>query len=135
MEQKDYLLREVEKIGALLKMIFKKLISGDVNYSLALEKQFDQAKGQMINEIGFDLEKFLSLDKTETGEYIAKIEGFNVQNIELLADILKEVGLKVKNDISEIYLDKALQLYELCSSMDKTYSYDRENKIYELKNK
>ena len=134
MEQKDYLLREVEKIGLLLKMIFNKLTSKGENYAITIENQFEEAKELLLKEIGFDTDLLLSLNKTEIQDYISKFNGMRGSNIELLADVLKEMGMKTKGEKSKIYLDKALKLYELCNSLDKTFSLDRENKISEIKN-
>ncbi len=131
MEQKDFLMREIEKIGLFLQLIFDKLRGKDVSYNLILEKQFEDIKIQLLDETGFNLEVFLSLKESEVAEYIAQFHGFNAANIELLADVLKEMGEKssLKN-----YSGSALKLYDLCNSLDKTFSFEREAKIHELKN-
>ena len=54
--------------------------------------------------------------------------------MELLADIFKAIGMKSDSPITKEYLEKALNLYELCNSSDKTFSFDRERKISEIKN-
>jgi len=51
-----------------------------------------------------------------------------------LADILKVMGEKTYSAKTKEYLERALKLYELCNSLDKTFSFDRERKINELKN-
>jgi hypothetical protein len=134
MEQKDYILKEIEKIGLVLKMIFNKIAGNEVNDSLALENQFAEAKGLLLQETGFDTALFLSLKKSETEQYISKLSGFNCSNIELLADILKVTGMKTESVMSKEYLERALHLYELSNSIDKTFSFDRESKISGIKN-
>jgi len=133
MEQKDYLLREVEKIGLLLKLIFNKFTSKGENYAITIENQFEKAKELLLKEVGFDIDLFLSLNKSDIEQYLSAFTGIRGSNIELLADVLKEMGMKTKSEKSKIYLDKALKLYELCNSLDKTFSFDRENKISEIK--
>lgn len=132
MEQKDYLLREIEKIGLLLRMILNTLVGKEENYAIQIEKQFEETNELLLNEVGFDLDKFLSLEKSEIEQYLSKFEGVKGANIELFADILKEFGTRTKSAKNREFLDKALKLYELCNSKDKTFSFERENKISEV---
>jgi hypothetical protein len=134
MVQRDYLLLEIEKIGLMLRMIISKLrLKGD-NTAITLKTQFEEAKELMLQEAGFDTEEFLKLDINEVEQYISKFAGFRAANIELLADVLKEMGVGAEPEISKQLLEKALRLYQICNSLDKTFSYERENKIDEIKN-
>jgi hypothetical protein len=132
MEQKDYLLREIEKIGLVLKMIFNKIAGTGVNDSITVENQFAQSKELLMQETGFDTELFLTLEKTEAVAYISTFTGLNCPNIELMADVFRETGMKAAPAKQEQYLESALHLYTLCNRMDKTYSMERENKIREI---
>ena len=134
MQQKDYLLREIEKIGLLLKMIFNKIAGKEVNYALTVENQFEEEKGLLLHEIGFNIDIFLLIEESGIEHYISKFDGIRGSNIELLADILKAMGKKTDSAIKKEYLVRALKLYELCNSLDKTFSFDRESKISEIKN-
>jgi hypothetical protein len=134
MEQKDYLLREIEKIGLLLKMIFNKIAGKEENYALTVENQFEEAKGLLLSEIGFDIDTFLSIEKSEIEQYISEFNGIKGSNIELLADIFRVMGMKTDSSMTKEYLERALKLYELCNSLDKTFSFDRERKINEIRN-
>ena len=134
MEQKDYLLREIEKIGLLLKMIFNKIAGKEENYALTVENQFEDAKGLLLSEIGFDIDIFLSIEKSEIEQYISEFNGIKGSNIELLADILRVMGKKTDSAKTKECLKGALKLYELCNSLDKTFSFDRERKINEIRN-
>ncbi len=134
MEQKDYLLREIEKIGLLLRYIFSKITGNGENYVLTMENQWAEEKGLLLHETGFDVDLFLSLNGSEIEQYISKFSGFNSPNFELLADILKAMGMKTEPEKSKEYLESALKLYEFCNSLDKTFLFDRERKISEIKN-
>lgn len=134
MEKRDYLLQEIEKIGILLRMILNKITLRGENNAISLENQFEEEKELLINEIGFNIDEFLSLETSEIEDYLSKFSGVRGSNIELLADVLKEIGMKGENKMSKAYLKKALKLYEQCNSLDKTYSFDRESKIEEIKN-
>ncbi|MDR1585581.1 MAG: hypothetical protein LBS07_05350 [Prevotellaceae bacterium] len=134
MEQKDYILREIEKIGLLLTAIRQKLFGGKENLSISLEKQIESAKGMLLKEINFDFDHFLSLNPQDSINYINNITGFSIENIELLAGWLSRTGFSYKSENSTLYLEKALQLYEYCSLKSKTYSLDREVNMEKIKN-
>ena len=133
MEKRDYLLLEIEKIGLMLKMIINKL-SGKMVYSpTTMESQYSEVKIIFLEEIGFDLQKFMEMNEEESLTYIGTFEGFNTENIEILAHVIKEIGVKNGSEINNIFLKKALMLYEYCTKKDRKYSFDRENKIREIR--
>jgi len=134
MVQRDYLLREIEKIGAIMSAIRHKLFGGKENLSITLEQQVENAKGMLMNETNFDLDNFLDLDIEKSNEYISGFEGFSVKNIELLAECLSQIGFNDKCDSSRKYLEKALQLYEICNMKSKTYSFERAANVQAIKN-
>ena len=134
MEQRDYLLREIEKIGAIMSAIRQKLFDGKGNLAITLEQQVNDTKGMLLDKMNFDLDNFLELNVEDTNEYLKNIEGFSVENIEILAEIISEIGFDNKCDNSQKYLEKALQLYELCGFKSKTFSFEREANINAIKN-
>ena len=129
MVQRDYILREIEKIGAIFSAIKQKLFGGKDNFSITVENQIENIKGTLLSEMNFDLNKFLEMDIADSNEYICSFEGFSVENIEHLAECISKIGFNDKNEDSKNYLEKALQLYNLCNSKSKTYSFEREKKI------
>ena len=134
MEQKDYLLREIEKIGAIMSAIRQKIFGGKGNLAITIEQQIENTKEQLLNGINFDFDKFLDLNTEESNEYLLSFEGFSVENIELLAACISEIGFSDKCDNSKKYLEKALQLYDLCNLKSKTYSIGRETNRMAIKN-
>jgi len=113
-------------------MIFNKITHKDENNAITSERKLQESKEMLLKEVGIDIDKFLSFDESEIKQYMSQFDGFNVSNIEYLADILNELGMD--SSITKEYLKKALKLYELCNSLDKTFSFERERKIDELKN-
>ncbi|MCL2097675.1 MAG: hypothetical protein FWH23_02805 [Bacteroidales bacterium] len=134
MEQKDYLLREIEKIGSITSALRQKIFGGKENLAITAEQQIKNAKGQLLSEINFDLDKFLDLNIDKSNEYILSFEGFSVENIEILAECFSEIGFSENCENSKKHLEKALQLYKLCSLKNKTYSFGRETNINAIKN-
>ena len=134
MEQKDYLMREVEKIGMIISAIGQKIFGGKGNTAITLEEQIKDAKDMLFNGADFDIDKFLNSTIQDSNKYISGFIGFNNDNIELLANYLFQIGLSNKSGNSKKYLEKALQLFELCNLQDKTYSLKREENIKTIKN-
>jgi len=130
MEQKDYLLREIEKIGRIMRAIRAKLSGGNDSLAITLKKATADLKEMLFNDANLDLEKLLVLDAAETDAYLNTLQGFSVENIELLAETLSGTGLKYD---STVFLEKALQLFEICSLRDRTFSFKRETNIRRVK--
>jgi hypothetical protein len=133
MVQRDYLLREIEKFGEILSVILQKICGGTGNLAITLEKQIEKTKRMLLSEMNFDLDKFLDLNIEESNEYICSFEGFSIENIELLAESISEIGFDDKFDNSQKYLEKALQLYELCGVKSATFSFEREANMNAIK--
>lgn len=70
MEQKDYLLREIEKTGAVMRAILNRFSGNSENLALMVENRFEQTKEQLFDETGLNLDEFLNLDIAETKEFI-----------------------------------------------------------------
>ena len=131
MEQKDYLLREIEKIGVLMRALRQKLFGGEKEkFSIAPEWQIADLKEMLLGDANLDLDKLMGLDQEKTQQYFSELAGFNVANIELLAQTLAEIGF---GHHSEPFLVKALQLYEICNQIDRTWSPERESNIRKIK--
>lgn len=131
MERKDYLLREIEKIGVLMRALRQKLFGGEKeNFSIAPEWQMEEFREMLLSDANLDLDKLLSLDQKKTQAYLSELSGFNVSNIELLAETLAQIGLEHQ---SEPFLTKALELYGICNQLDRTWSPERESNIRKIK--
>lgn len=135
MQQKDYLLREIEKLGLMLRMIVEKLTGKGKTPATSVDEQIGEAKGMLLSQAGLDLDYCFTLETSEIEQYISTLNGINGPNIELLADVLKVMGMKSDPAAKQEYLKRALKLYEICNSMDKTFSFDREGKIQEIKSR
>lgn len=134
MEQKDYILREIEKIGLIIKLIRQKLFFSKENLSLSIENQFINMKEMLFEGTDFDFDKYSSMNLEESNEYINSFKGFSIENIELLAECIYEKCINENHPDAKKYLEKSLQLYELCNLKSKTYSIDRETIILKIKN-
>jgi len=130
MERKDFILREIEKISVLLLYLIGKFVpSKSIEELQQTEKlindEFKEAFGNNLNYI-------LKLEEKDFDSEFSQKKGFNFENIELLADLLYTIGndeIKTKPD----YLHKALLIYEYIDKKSKTFSFERINKINDLR--
>lgn len=133
MEQRDFLQREIEKIGKILSAFRQILIGGRDNPAIILEEKAEATRDMLLDATGFNLDEFLSLNTEEADNYIVNSKGFNIDNIELLAECMAESGFSDKSGRSKMYLEKALQLNQLCNLKSRTYSFMREENINKIK--
>lgn len=141
MEQRDYILREIEKIGLILNAIRRKLFGGKAGSAFAeadaaadTESGKEMEPGIGFSELGIEMDTFLPMDTADTDKYLSQIKGMNVENIELLADCLVQMGTEEESALNNPYSIKALQLYHLCNLKSSTYSFSRERKILMIEN-
>jgi len=163
MEQRDYILREIEKLGMLLRAIVTRVFGGNANNAVQEEKQFDEVTSVLMENAGFDLKAFIRMDDARAIKYLQDRRDFNIPNLEDLALILEKLGAAdplateplpplplnaepgikeplmagpVKLQLVEIRnlsLKKALLILEHCRDKDRTYSFERESRIGALK--
>jgi hypothetical protein len=133
MQQEDYILREIEKIGVMFRALIGRLSNSKEDFSLTTGDPFEKTKVALQDELGFDLDKFLTLDEAATNDYLLQFQGINSVNMELLAELMAQLGRNEQSGKKRSYLEKALQLYKLCEKTDRTFSLDREKKIEEIK--
>ena len=133
MEQRDYLLREIEKMGAVISAIRQKLFGGTDELAISAESQAVTLKEMLLDEAYLDLDELLAMDTAATDDYLTSHKGFNTENIELLAKTLTDVGLPGTAPESTALLEKALLLYEICNRRDRTFSFEREAIVSQIK--
>jgi hypothetical protein len=129
MPYEDYLMREIAKIGAMLRAILGIMIRRKENFAITIEDVISETKDKLLTELNFDLDLFLAMNDQDSKEYLSKYQGFNAENLELLGDVLYKFGLQEDNQVKNLYLEKSLQVYKTCNSMDKTFSIERQKKV------
>jgi hypothetical protein len=132
MEQKDYLLREIEKLGIVIRAIQQKIFGGSRPPAITPERQEAEAREMLLNEINFALDRLMQMAQAESEKYVNGFKGFSIENIEALAAFISKIGLSKQSEPSRTYLEKALQLFEICNIKSKTFSLERENNISAL---
>lgn len=128
MQQEDYILREIEKIGLMMLYIRQKLFGGTDNLATSPERQQTGLSEMLLDEAQFDVSYFLSCDESDAQNYMNRFPGFNADNRELLADCLAEIGFSAGLNAPK-YLAKALYLYQSCNALTQVFSFAIDDKI------
>ncbi len=133
MEQRDYILREIEKISVMLLAMlgkFKRIKS---------KKQFEQERAMIDSELKeagqLSIDKLLSFTDEEIVSYVDKNKGFDPGNMELLADLLDVFAKNLPENESRNLYKKAVLILEYIDHDTRTFSMDRSLKIKSLKKK
>ena len=131
MQQRDFILREIEKIGALLRMLIRRRFE-QKDQKDGAEEIAEIAEGLAI-ESNVQLEELLVLDKKDFPAYFEKQPGFIPDNLELLADLLAHISEFADLERAIQYKQKAIDLYTYIDEVEKTFSMQRMSKIKKLK--
>jgi len=132
MEQKDYILREIEKIRIVLEALLNKLKGGNSDIP-KVNEDFDKVNKLFITDTRVDLNKLLKSDRNEFNNIFLKENGYNEENIEQFADILTEMANKAEGNLKEQLSQKALETYEYVDALSNSFSFGRQMKMDALK--
>jgi len=130
MPQTDFILREIEKIGAMLRMLIRRRV--EQKDTQDEEQLVEQTIAELFQEIQIDMQEILQLEKKDFATYFTLSKGFNFENLELLADLLYYFSQVTTLSLKNSYGKKALEIYEYINETSKTYSIERENKIKKI---
>jgi len=132
MEQKDYLLREIEKIRIVLEAMLNKIKGGN-NDIPPVNEDFDTVNKLFITDTRVDLNTLLKSDINQFDSIFKKENGYNETNIEQFADILAEMASKAEGDLKDQLNQKALETYEYVDALSNSFSFGRKMKMDALK--
>lgn len=132
MEQKDRLMTEIERLSIFLKKIMANFIkiNADQNEAAALE----HINNQFLSELNFNFNDFLNLPNNQAIETLNNLN-LNPDQLEILANFVTDMAQITKNNpkINTNVAQKAILLLEACNLQSKTFSWERNNQINQLK--
>ncbi len=134
MEQRDYILREIEKIHVVLQAIMGKIMGGNTDIP-GVNEDFEQLNKQLVEDTRVDLKELLRSDNKQFDHVFKKAYGYNESNIELFADMLAEMAKKAEGNMKNQLNQKALETYEYVDGLSNSFSFNRKSKIDTLKRK
>ena len=130
MPKEDYILKYLEKLSRVIAAMVGFRTKGFPEDGLRL---VDETYKELIN---FSLDELIVMPVDQFIEIIRK-EGYNHSHLEVLAQLAHETAnsfsAQGNHPNAKSFYQKSLQLYYLLNEKDKTFSFDREQIISELK--
>lgn len=132
MERRDYLLHQIQEMGAFLARLVSRLRKKDHKPT----EMLTQVSSALKNELNVDLDEVLFLDD-ESFIDVLKEKLLSTENFELFAEFLEKFGdIALDNETflrQQIYYTKALTLLNFMEENSQSYSMERQQKIAELR--
>ena len=129
MEQKDYLMKQVEQFGLALGKILARLLHLKDNGTesiVAVNQVFTE-------ELDFDVNHLIDIDEDKWLDTLKTENRFNAENLERLADILLLVAENVSLNERNQLCKKCRMIYEYLDESTKTYPFDRNSKMERIR--
>ena len=123
MEKRDYILREIEKISILIRYLIGKILSAMT--VIEEEEVYEQVDRELKTNLDMDIESILHLRPDQFDNAFKENNGFNLDNLELLANLFYEMA-QVHKEKRKLFLIQSLELYKYISEKSKAFSFDRE---------
>ena len=131
MEQRDYLLRQIE----LMTQAFVSLIRRLLGLKELKEEEIEQTTDEVFTkQLDLSLSQVMEINLDEIVDFIISKKGIDLSNVDLLARILV-INAYVREDAeqkADLY-KKALELYEWSDKKSHTYSMERFRKMEEIR--
>lgn len=131
MEKRDLILRMIEQTAQLLRAVFNSLPLDNLETACT----FLETTSTLKDALHLELKQFIQLTDAEALALLQSIEGMNLDNIELLADILilyAKTDDVILNHYVVICNQKALFLYQHVAKTSATYDYSRQIKMQQI---
>lgn len=135
MEQRDYIMKEVEALGKMLGTMFKSLLG--LKHGTNTMQGIEIANQTLQSEIDLDLNMLLSIDPDNLIDYLlTNNKGFNEDNLDKLAEILFTIAeyMPIEDSKPFLYYERSLVIYEYLDSTQKIYSLERHMRLEQIKN-
>jgi hypothetical protein len=136
MEERDYFKRQIDLLGKVLGKLLADLIGkkNDEGFTRGIEITNQVLK----DELNIDIPFLISIPKDKIIDFLKIEKGLNDENLELIAEILiLNLEKNLDNKIEEInrlnLYEKCLEVYEYIEKSNKTYSFERNMRIKNIR--
>jgi len=134
MEQRDFMLNQIEQLGKVLAKILSDFIEfkseGEVTQGIGITNQ------RLQSDLGIDIEELTVLNKEELKNYLENRQ-LTAEHLEVLSEYMKEIGeeeIHENKKEAKRKLEKAIELLDIADQISNTISFDRINKRKEIEN-
>lgn len=129
MPREDSLMRQISELGFALKRLMERMKGGKTGGGLTLDS--DTVSVALHEELGFDLNTVLTVERENIIPFLLENSGFSADNLELFADYLADIG-KGSAHQRNLY-EKAAAIYEYINKVTATFSMERQNKLQKIR--
>lgn len=131
MEQRDYLMVQIEELGRVLTNLIAEM-RGLKTKGLIIE-ELEIANRTFKIEFGFDFQKLLEISPAKIMATLQSRENFNAENLEKLAEIFLLLAENEQEKNKNNLLEKSLTIYQYLEQNEQDYSMKRHWKIEQIK--
>ena len=131
MEQRDYLLRQIELMTQTLVALIRRLL-GLKDLS---EKETQRVTDEVLKEqLDISMTQIIETEPESIVELLTRHNGITISNVDLFADILV-INAKARHNANQKLnlLVRALKLYEWIDMTGNTFSIERHQKINDIR--
>ncbi len=135
MEQRDYLMLQIEQLGKVLGKILNNFLG--LKSAGKVEQGIETSYSQFKNELDINIEELISVSKDELKKYILERQ-LKEEHLEILSEYFKELGdskMSINKSEANLFLSKTIELLEIADEISETISFTRENEKTILQNK
>ena len=132
MEQRDYLLRQIELMAETLANLIRRLLGlKEIN-----EEEAQQATDEMLKEnLNISITEIMNTPLDKVADIIMEREGIHETNIHLFAEVLFLNAGVSKDPVRKRKLyERSLELYNWLDRKSGTFSIERHQKMNEIRN-
>lgn len=131
MQQRDYLMRQIEQMSQALVALIRKLLGLKTEKN---EEETEKATNELLqDQLNTSLRELLNVQPGEIAQFIVETKGLDVSNLDLFADVLVLNAKARSNGTDKEKLFRiALELYKWTDNKSKTFSMERQSKVREI---
>ncbi len=131
MERRDYLMMQVEQLGAVLRKLLSMLLNTK-DIGTETTAVIDQ---ELSENLGYNTDELLAIEDDRWIETLLNTGRFNTENLEKLADLLLSMAENDSTGIRDRLYRKSLMIYKYLEKSEKTYSMERNANIEKIESK
>jgi|DEB19_MinimDraft_2_1074335.scaffolds.fasta_scaffold80223_1 hypothetical protein len=135
MEERDYFKKQIDLIGKVLGKLLADLIGA--KSSEGLKGGIEITNQILKDELDLDIDFLIAVPRDKIIDFLKIEKGLSDENLESIAEILIVNLRNSDNNIEEInrtnLYEKCLKIYEHIEKSDKTYSFERNTKIQNIR--
>jgi hypothetical protein len=137
MEQRDYIMRQIEQLGQVLAQMLARLLGLKQQGSASL--RVEELRLIYKNELDIDLEELVKISEDDIIMFLKTKNKYFEHHLEIIADILHATAENYFNNHQLLndgknLLRKSVKILEYIQTSERIYSIDRIQKIQKIKN-